>query len=85
MRSFLTSLPQNVRGSVGLPTPGTEMRIVDPETLAPVADGQQGLVLARGPGVMAGYYQDDMATAKAFRAGGAWFDTGELGLGLGRG
>jgi len=42
----------NVRGSVGLPVPGTSLRVVDPEALTPVEDGRQGLILARGPGVM---------------------------------
>mmetsp|Transcript_25990 Transcript_25990/g.56652 ORF Transcript_25990/g.56652 Transcript_25990/m.56652 type:complete len:725 (+) Transcript_25990:195-2369(+) len=70
---------QNVRGSVGLPTPGTQLQVVDPNTLADLPDGQQGLVLARGPGVMAGYLDDEVATAKAFRAGQGWFDTGDLG------
>ncbi|GLC36919.1 hypothetical protein PLESTB_000178300 [Pleodorina starrii] len=70
---------QNVRGSVGVPTPGTQLRVVDPETLEPLPEGRQGLVLARGPGVMAGYFRDEAATAKAFRAGDGWFDTGDLG------
>lgn len=70
---------ENVRGSVGQPTPGTQLRLVDPESLQEVADGQQGLLLARGPGVMAGYYADPGATAKAFKAGDGWFDTGDLG------
>lgn len=48
----------------GLPTPGTQLRVVDPESLQDVADGQQGLILARGPGVMAGYFRNDDATAK---------------------
>jgi hypothetical protein len=42
----------NVRGSLGLPIPGTSLRVVDPQTLAPVEAGSQGLILARGPGVM---------------------------------
>eukprot|EP00198_Chlamydomonas_reinhardtii_P001953 XP_001691289.1 long-chain-fatty-acid CoA ligase [Chlamydomonas reinhardtii] len=70
---------QNIRGSVGVPTPGTQLRVVDPESLAPLPAGRQGLVLARGPGVMPGYWQDPAASAKAFRAGGGWFDTGDLG------
>ncbi|GIL51023.1 hypothetical protein Vafri_6984 [Volvox africanus] len=70
---------QNIRGSVGVPTPGTQLRIVDPETLEPLPDGRQGLVLAKGPGIMAGYYSDEAATARAFRAGDGWFDTGDLG------
>jgi acyl-CoA synthetase (AMP-forming)/AMP-acid ligase II len=43
---------QNVRGSVGLPIPGSRVRVVDPETLADVPDGTAGLILAKGPGVM---------------------------------
>jgi len=70
---------QNVRGSVGVAVPGTELRVVDPATLEPVPDGTQGLVLARGPGVMAGYAGDAAATAAAFRAGPGWLDTGDLG------
>ncbi|PSC68813.1 putative acyl-activating enzyme chloroplastic [Micractinium conductrix] len=70
---------QNVRGSVGQTTPGTQLRFVDPESLQDVPDGQQGLILAKGPGVMAGYFGDEGATAKAFRAGDGWLDTGDLG------
>ncbi|KAG2495193.1 hypothetical protein HYH03_006799 [Edaphochlamys debaryana] len=70
---------QNIRGSVGIPVPGTQVRVVDPETLAPLPAGRQGLVLARGPGVMQGYFRDPEATAKVFRAGDGWFDTGDLG------
>lgn len=65
----------NVRGSVGLPTPGTQVVVVDPTTHARLPDGQQGLLLAAGPGVMAGYWRDAGATRKAFVDG--WFDTGE--------
>ena len=32
---------ENVRGSVGLPIPGTQVRVVDPETLAPLSEGQK--------------------------------------------
>ncbi len=70
---------QNVRGTVGVPVPGTEVRVVDAETLAPLADGRRGLLLARGPGVMSGYLDDEAASAKAFRAGDGWYDTGEAG------
>ncbi|GFR52122.1 hypothetical protein Agub_g14636 [Astrephomene gubernaculifera] len=70
----------NVRGTVGLPNPGTEIRVVDPETLQPLPAGRKGLVMARGPGVMKGYYRNEEATQKAFRAGDGWFDTGDLGF-----
>lgn len=46
--------------------------MVDPDSLAPVPDGQQGLLLARGPGVMAGYYKDEAATAKVGAACRGW-------------
>jgi long-chain acyl-CoA synthetase len=67
---------ENIRGTVGHPLPGTLIRVVDPVTLQPVPDGQQGLLLAQGPGVMAGYWQDPAATSKALFDG--WFDTGGL-------
>ena len=59
--------------------PGTHVRVVDPVTKADVPDGEPGLVLARGPGVMQGYYKDPSATAAAFPVGDGWFDTGDLG------
>lgn len=70
---------ENLRGSAGQPLPGTEIRIVDPESRKPLDKGQRGLVLARGPQVMKGYYQNPTATAKAIDPEG-WFDTGDLGM-----
>ena len=52
--------------------------MVDPETYQDVADGQQGVILAQGPGVMKGYYNDPQGTQKALKQG-SWFDTGDLG------
>lgn len=43
------------RGKIGHPLPGVCVRIVDPETRAPVPAGQSGLLLVRGPNVMLGY------------------------------
>jgi len=68
----------NRRGSAGRPLPGTELRVVDPETRGQLAWGQRGLVLARGPQVMAGYLRRPEATAAVLDAEG-WFDTGDLG------
>ncbi len=68
----------NVRGSSGLPMPGTQVRIIDLETRKPLPQGQKGLVTVRGPQVMPGYYQNPEATAKAIDPEG-WFDTGDLG------
>ena len=58
-------------GSVGVPLPGVEVRIV-----APDAEGV-GEIAIRGPNVMQGYYQHAMATAEVLRDG--WFLSGDLG------
>ena len=54
----------NRRGSSGQPLPGTAVRIVDPEHRTPQAIGQRGLVLAKGPQVMAGYFRKPDASAR---------------------
>jgi len=69
----------NRRGSAGRPLEGTGLKIVDPESRRTLALGERGLVLARGPQVMAGYFGKPEATAKAIDGEG-WFDTGDLGL-----
>jgi long-chain acyl-CoA synthetase len=69
---------QNVRGTVGPAFPKTELRIVDPESHQPLPQGQQGLIQARGPQIMLGYYNDPEATAKVLSPEG-WFSTGDLG------
>ena len=68
----------NRRGSAGQPLPATSLRIVDPDTGAPLAIGERGRVLARGPQVMVGYWHKAEATA-AVLDGEGWFDTGDLG------
>jgi len=69
----------NRRGSAGRPLEHTALKIVDPESRQTLALGERGLVLARGPQVMAGYFAKPEASAKAIDAEG-WFDTGDLGL-----
>jgi len=69
----------NRRGSAGQPLAETSLRIVDPESRRTLAIGERGLVLARGPQVMAGYWGKPEATAKVLDGEG-WFDTGDLGL-----
>lgn len=51
-------------GSIGLPVPGTECRIVDLDSGLPVAPGEAGELLVKGPQVMLGYWnrQDEMPT-----------------------
>ena len=64
--------------SVGVPTYGTEIRIVDAETGAPVADGEAGEITIRGPQVVAGYWNRPEATTDAIRTG--WLHTGDIGV-----
>ncbi len=55
-----------------------EYRVVDPVTRADVPIGEVGELLARGPGVTAGYYKKPEETAAAFDERG-WLRTGDLG------
>jgi malonyl-CoA/methylmalonyl-CoA synthetase len=64
-------------GTVGLPLPGTELRVLDAEG-RPVPVGEEGEISLRGPQVFDGYLDDAAATAAAFWPGG-WFRTGDLG------
>lgn len=66
-------------GTVGRPLPGVEVKIVDPESGAELADGQSGEVCGRGHGVMLGYYRNPEKTCEAIDADG-WLHTGDLGL-----
>jgi long-chain acyl-CoA synthetase len=68
---------RQVLGTVGLPIPGTEVRIVD-EHGRDLPQGQKGIVLCRGDQVMLGYYRRPEETAKVLSPDG-WFNTGDLG------
>ncbi|NOX96488.1 MAG: long-chain fatty acid--CoA ligase [Nitrospirae bacterium] len=63
-------------GSIGLPVPGVEMKIVDEEGkyLPPEKIGE---IVVRGPNVMKGYLNQPEATAEAIKDG--WFHTGDIG------
>jgi len=63
-------------GSIGLPWPDTECRIVDPETGEDVPVGEVGELLVRGPQVMKGYWNLPEATAETLRDG--WLHTGDM-------
>ncbi|MEU2062757.1 beta-ketoacyl synthase N-terminal-like domain-containing protein, partial [Streptomyces sp. NPDC013455] len=65
-----------VEGSCGLPVPGVDVRVVDPDTGRDVPPGQEGEVWVSGPNVMVGYHNSPEATRTALRDG--WFRTGDL-------
>ena len=64
-------------GTVGLPLPGVELRIM--AGAGEVAPGQVGGIEVRGPNVFAGYWQMPEKTAEDLRPDG-WFNTGDLGV-----
>ncbi|MEO6943551.1 MAG: long-chain-fatty-acid--CoA ligase [Lacisediminihabitans sp.] len=70
-------------GTVGLPLPSTEVRVVDPEN--PTVDrepGDEGELIVRGPQVFGGYWKKPEETAAVFVAdpagGMPWFRTGDI-------
>ena len=65
-------------GTLGLPFPSTEFRIVDPEDPAnEVPAGELGELVVRGPQVCQGYFGRPEETAKVMLPGG-WLRTGDL-------
>lgn len=65
-------------GTIGLPLPSTEFRILDDAGDA-VAAGERGEIAIRGPQVMAGYWNRPDETARAMTPDG-FFKTGDIGL-----
>lgn len=67
---------QQKPGSVGVPLPNVEVRVVD-ESDNPLPAGQIGEVIARGPNIMKGYYNMPEETTAALR--NDWLYTGDMG------
>ncbi len=66
-------------GSVGLPLPSVEARVVQPETETPLPDGEVGEVQIKGKHVFKGYWRQPEKTDESFSPDG-WLRTGDLGL-----
>lgn len=64
-------------GSVGVPFPGVEVRLVDEEGRTIDGEQQSGEIQVRGPTVFAGYWNDPEATRGSFSSDG-WFMTGDV-------
>jgi len=64
-------------GSIGLPLPGLQVRIVDTETFADVSPGRVGEIWLKGSSITPGYWRKPEATKSIFKNG--WFRTGDLG------
>ncbi len=69
-------------GSVGIPLPSNDLKIVDPETHKEVENGEVGEIQISGPSVMLGYLDDEEETNKTLekdKDGKIWVHTGDLG------
>lgn len=68
-------------GTVGLPLPGSALRIVDPVTLEDLPAGEAGLILIGGTQIMKGYLDDETKTNEVIveRDGVRWYKTGDKG------
>ena len=66
-------------GTVGVPLPGIEVKICDPETGRDLPAGEIGMLWVRGPNVFKGYWQMPEKTKEDLREDG-FFVTGDLAL-----
>lgn len=64
-------------GSIGIPFPSTDIRVVDPETLQDVPLGEEGELWVYGPQCFAGYWKREEDTQKTITADG-WLRTGDI-------
>ncbi|HEX9035836.1 MAG TPA: long-chain fatty acid--CoA ligase [Ktedonobacterales bacterium] len=65
-------------GTIGLPLPNTDARIISPDGWDTVAPGEQGEIAVRGPQVMQGYWNRPAETAIVLQDG--WLRTGDIGV-----
>ncbi len=69
---------ERVAGTVGQPLPGVSVRVVDPDSGAPLPTGHPGMIEVKGPNVFVGYWRMPDRTRAEFRADG-YFVTGDVG------
>ena len=65
-------------GTIGPPLPSVETRLVDPETGQPIAPGQTGMLLVRGPSIFTGYLNHRGPSPFTTYNGQTWYRTGDL-------
>jgi malonyl-CoA/methylmalonyl-CoA synthetase len=68
---------RRIPGSIGMPLPGLQVRIVDPATFTDVTPGEVGELWLKSAAITPGYWRKPRETADTFKDG--WFRTGDLG------
>jgi malonyl-CoA/methylmalonyl-CoA synthetase len=68
---------RRVPGSIGIPLPGVQVRLVDPHSLQDIATVEVGEIWLQSPAITPGYWRKPKETKATFKAG--WFRTGDLG------
>lgn len=71
--------PAEAKKGVGRALGNVELLVVHPDTLEPVPANKQGLILARGPNVFAGYLNPGIEPPFVTVDGKEWYRTGDLG------
>lgn len=81
LRDYKTVIVGNKPGTVGVPMPGSQFRVVDPDTMEELPLGEDGLLLVGGAQIMRGYLNDPERTEKAIAVinGKRWYKTGDKG------
>lgn len=69
-------MPQH---GVGQPLEGIELLVIHPDTYEPLPIGKEGLVLARGPNIFAGYINPGQKSPFVSVQGKEWYVTGDIG------
>jgi len=66
----------NRPGTIGVPLPDTDAKLIDPDSGREVGEGEVGELVVRGPQVMKGYFNNPHATESVLRDG--WLYTGDV-------
>ena len=72
---------RNTSGTIGYELPFVHSKIVDPITFEEVHDGENGLLLVNGPGMMLGYFKNEKETESVFcfdESGTKWYNTKDI-------